>query len=1054
MEGFRERQIATINTIESRVSGHKNWLMSKKRTRFSFEEISAMKLSNLRTRVYKTATPCDNWVKREAYYRGVGEYDYIDEDFVPIKVGEKWGGPDVSCFFKTEIEIPAEMAGKRVDLQIYLGGDSLVKINGVPYQGLDPFRNALTLSHSAKAGEKFFIEIESFCFYATPSEGAEKRVFECCALTVIDEEIDEIYWDYKVALNLLAIPNLDEYIADIIKCGIREAMPYIDMDTEDEAEFMDKLRRGKAILKEKIYDCEDFHQKGMIDLVGHSHLDIVYMWDYKEFVRKTGRTHATMLRLMDDYPEFKFCQSQAVTYKEIKENYPELYEQIKQYIKEGRWEVVGAMWVEPDCNLPSGESFVRQILEGKKFFQKEFGVTPKTVWLPDVFGNSYGMPQILAKSGIKYFVTHKPCVWNDTNQLPHHTFWWEGADGSRVFAALSSTHFVGTCEPNHVMDNWDKYKDKTVTEESLYCYGWGDGGGGVSPDMIENAKRMKHTIGMPDTRMINPEEALESIYNAAKDKELPVLKSEIYLEAHRGVPTIRTEIKKYNRRCERLYREAELYSTLAAKYGFEYPAAKLEEGWQIILTNQFHDILPGTHVKDGYDAVIKTYEKAVAIGEEIKNAAIEVLSGHIGFDDGRGKAIAVFNSLSYPVTSIVKLPKAEIEIVDEDGNAVATQIVKDLNGNEQLTFAAKDVPGVGYKVYYIKDGKISSGKCAEISDHGIENRFFKITFGDGGDIVSIFDKKNNREALKGAGNRFRVFGDNPSVHDAWDIIEEYRDYEIELPASTIEAGENGEVSASVILRKNILGSEITQKITLYDEIDRIDFETKIDWHETQKLLKVDFDLDVTTDKYTSNLAYANIERPCNSFNSFDTAKFEVCAQDFIDMSEDGFGVSILSDIKNGYSVRGSVISLSLLKAPIGPDNTADRGVNEFTYSIYPHSENWKRGETVQKFGASANVPTVVELKAPGKSQSREYIACDAPNVIIEAVKGAESGDGTVYRLVEKYGRCVNCRLCVDYNISYAEECDLMENKIGEAAFSGSELSFTIKANEIKTFKLR
>ena len=316
--------------------------------------------------------------------------------------------------------------------------------------------------------------------------------------------------------------------------------------------------------------------------MGHSHLDIIYMWDYKEFVRKAGRTHATMLALMDEFPEFKFCQSQAVTYKEIKENYPTLYERIKKYVTEGRWEIIGAMWVEPDCNLPSGESFVRQLLEGRKFFEKEFGIIPKTVWLPDVFGNSYGMPQILAKSGIKYFVTHKPCVWNDTNQIPHHTFWWQGPDGSRVFAALSASHFVGTCEPDHIMLNWGRYTDKAKIGESMYCYGWGDGGGGVSPDMIENAKRIQHIIGMPDTRIINAEEALGEIYKKAKDKELPVLQNEIYLEAHRAVPIIRTEIKKYNRKCERLLHDAELFGVMAEKYGYEYPHKDLEKCWQDI----------------------------------------------------------------------------------------------------------------------------------------------------------------------------------------------------------------------------------------------------------------------------------------------------------------------------------------------------------------------------------------------------------------------------------------------------------------------------------------
>ncbi len=1053
MEGFRERQISTINTIEDRVNGHKNFLMGKKRIRYSFEEIVSMKVAQLRTRIYKHALPCGNWEKREAYYKNVGEYEYIDADFAPIEVGEKWGGPDVTCFFRNEIEIPKELDGERVELQLYVGGDSLVSVNGEPRQGLDPFRNSLVLTPCAKAGEKFKVEVESYCFYAAPSEGAQKRTFECSALTVTDKEIEEIYWDWKVALNLLSIVGVDEYMADYIKEVFRSAINYIDMDTADHTEFMDKLRKGQAILKEKIYRSDKFRPEGIIDLVGHSHLDIVYMWDYKEFVRKAGRTHATMLALMDEFPEFKFCQSQAVTYKEIKENFPTLFERIKEYVKEGRWEIIGGMWVEPDCNLPGGESFVRQLLEGRKFFQKEFNVTPRTVWLPDVFGNSYGMPQILAKSGIKYFVTHKPCVWNDTNQIPHHTFWWQGPDGSRVFAALSASHFVGTCEPNHIMVNWDKFTDKAKIGESMYCYGWGDGGGGVSVDMIENAKRMKHIVGMPDTRIVNGEEALDSIFEKANGKELPVLQNEIYLEAHRAVPIIRTEIKKYNRRCERLFREAELYGAIAQKYGYEYPKKEMEKAWQIMLTNQFHDILPGTHVGIGYQGIISEYEKAVSIGEAIRDKALSIIAKEIKFDECDKKAFAVFNSLSYEVTSIVKLPKGDFGITDSEGNDVKTQVCKQLNGEEFVCFTATHIPAFGFKVYYIGDGKVSDQKCATVEKDAIENRFFKITFNENGDISSIFDKMNNREVIKEYGNKISIFNDNPSSHDAWDIVEEYRDFEIEIPAGEITAFENGAVLASVLLTKKFLNSKLEQKITVYDEIDRIDFETKVDWHETQKVLRADFDFDVITDKYTTNLAYASLERPINAYNSFDEAKFEVCAQDFIDISEEGYGASILSDVKNGYTVRGTMMSLGLLKAPIGPDNTCDRGINEFTYSLYPHEGTWKSGNTVSKFGAFANEMPIVELSKSGNEEGG-FIACNCDNVIVEAVKPAEDGDGVIIRVLEKYGRRTNAKLAFGDKISKAQECDLMETVINDAKISENAVEFTIKPYEIKSFKFK
>lgn len=1053
MENFRERQIATINTIEDRVNGHKNFLMGKKRIRYSFREIINLKLAELRPRVFKYAIPCDGWKKREAYYKGVGVYDYIDSEFVPISVGDKWGGPDVTCFFKKEIEIPKELDGERVELQFYVGGDSMVSVNGEPKQGLDPFRNSFLLTSKAKAGEKFNIEVEAYCFYAAAAEGMQKRTFECCTFSVIDKEISDIYWDFRVAANLLEINGISSELSDYVEAVFKDTIGYIDLNITNRDEFVTKLKAGDEILKEKIYKSEKFRSEGLIDLVAHSHLDIIYMWDYKEFIRKAGRTHATMLALMDEFPEFKFCQSQAVTYKEIKENFPQLFSRIKDYVKEGRWEIIGAMWVEPDCNLPSGESFVRQLLEGRKFFQKEFGITPKTVWLPDVFGNSYGMPQILAKSGIKYFVTHKPCVWNDTNKLNHHTFWWQGPDGSRVFAALSPSHFVGTCEPNHIMLNWDNYTDKAKIGESMYCYGWGDGGGGVSPDMIENAKRLSHIVGMPDTRIVNAEESLDAIYDRASSKDLPVLQSDIYLEAHRSVSTIRTEIKKYNRKCERLLHDAELYGVMAERFGYEYNSKSIEEFSRMMLTNQFHDILPGTHVAEAYENIIKQYKKTVELGENLRNEALKVLARNVKFDKKSGKAIAVFNSASYAVTKLVTLDGGNFVVEDDGGNLIATQKVCDLNGNETVKFTAKDIPAFGYKVFYIKDGKSNDGKCAEFNNNTFENKFFKIVFAKNGDIESIYDKTNDREVLKGLGNKICLFEDNASSHDAWDIIPEHRDFEVDISGGEIAEFENGPVMASVIYKKKFLNSVFEQKIVVYNDIDRIDFETKADWNETHKILRTDFDFDVVTDKYTTNLAYATMERPVNAFNSYDEARFEVCAQDFIDMSEEGYGVSILSDVKSAYGVKGSRVSLALLKAPVSPDKTCDRGINEFTYSLYPHKGDWRDGNTVQKFGAAVNETIVMPLENEGILLPG-MINCDCDNVIVETVKKSEDGEGIIVRVLEKYGRRSKVTIALDIDVSNVKECNLMEDVADSVPCDLNGFTFTIKPYEIKTFKIK
>ncbi|MBP3359983.1 MAG: alpha-mannosidase [Clostridia bacterium] len=1046
MEGFIEREMVALNQIEERVSGHKEWLMSKKRCRYSFEEITKIKIGELRQKIYKVIIPCEGWVKREAYYRGVNDYEYTESDYTPIAVGEHWGGHDLSCFFKNTIVIPENMDGEKVSLQIFLGGDSLLYVNGEPYQGLDPFRNAVILSDCAKAGDVYELYIESYCYHTPGAEGNGVRTFECSSLTAIDKEIEKIYWDYTVALNMLAIPDMDENLRAYLADAVDEAVSYIDTDNDDE--FYKKLKTGEKILREKIFESGKFLKNGQVHLIGHSHLDVVYLWEYKEFVRKVGRTHATMLKLLDENPDFIFSQSQALIYKEMRDNYPELFERVKSYVKEGRWEIIGAMWVEPDCNLISGESFVRQIMMGRRFFKKEFDVVPETCWLPDVFGNSYGLPQILAKSGIKYFVTHKPCVWNDTNPWTKHTFRWESADGSSVFAVLSPTHFVGTCEPNHVMDNWNKFSDKTLVGESLYCYGWGDGGGGVSPDMIENARRIARVPGMPGTKMIRAEDALASM--EAHAGELPVLKGEIYLEAHRGVHTNRSILKRLNRRCENLYREAEMFSVVAQKYGFDYPAEELDKGWETVLTNQFHDILPGTHVKEAAADVMKEYGKAIALGERIKNDALSLIASNISCSI-EGRKIAVFSSLETKGGNLAYLDETGVEIRDDKGNVVPSQVIEDFQGNRKTVFYAKDLPAVGYRVYTVTAGE-DKDTAALICDRA-ENRYFSLHFADNGEIDEFIDKREERNILKNKGNVFKMYQDVPSRYDMWDIVYDYKDRPVDLPGGKIIGAERGDVFTAVIIEKKMLSSVLRQKVILYNELDRVDFLTWIDWHENKKLLKVGFDVDIAADKYTCDIAYSSIDRPNNRFTSYEEAKFEVCAHNWIDMSEEGYGISILNDGKYGYDVTGSVMSISLLKAASRPDDTADRGEHQFTYSVYPHKNSWKRGGTVTAARALNNPPGIVEISGDGNDRTDSFISVNHDNLLIEAVKESEDKKGIIVRVLEKCGVNTKAEVSLYAAPKKAYECDLMENVTGDCAADTNKIKFRIGAYEVKTFKI-
>ncbi len=1046
-------------SLDEMLGDWREQIKGKQRGLYTFENIVDLKLKELKARIYSEVVPADEWMMKQVYFRGVGRYEDIDKEFKPIKVGETWGGEDVSCFFKQKIKIPPEMKGKKVVLLVYFGGDSLLSLNGVPHQGMDPMRNLVFLTDCAKGDEEYEVNVESY--YMWHAGEPELKRLECSNIAAVDTEIERIYWNYKSAFNGFSIINISDELNVYLKDALKEAIEYIRPELTDRNEFLDSLEKGDKILRDKIYNCDKFKVHGKLALVGNSHLDVVFLWTYDEFVRKLGRTHATMLRLMEQYPRFIFTQSQPLMYKEMKKNYPALYEQVKQRVKEGRWEVIGGMWVEPDCNLISGESMTRQILFGKRFYQGEFGVDTRTCWLPDVFGNCYTMPQILKKSGIDYFVTHKMGVWNDTNPWKHHTFLWEGPDGSRVFAVQPPTHFIGTMEPDHLSLNWSRFSDKQTVGESIFCYGWGDGGGGVDSEMLEYVERYSKFPGLPETEPIKAQDALKRMMENSKN--LPVWKDELYLEAHRGVHTTKGLLKKLNRYCENLYREAEIYSSIAASMGFEYPQEKINAGWEKVLTNQFHDSLPGSHITKVYYELLKEYEAAVSAGESIRNAALDFISNNAAVPkQGNKKAILVYNSLPFESSRIAYLDAGEYNVAsisDCEGSPVDFQLMKKLDGTHKIVFLAENVPAVGYKQYYIEEGNCAASQdCScRISSELMENDFFKLSFNKEGEITSIYDKAEDREVLaeNGKGNVFKLYEDIPSKYEAWDIVETYLDKEYPTEAGTVEVSDLGAVFCSVILTKHFFNSKLTQKIIIYNKIPRIDFETHIDWMERRKLLKVGFEVDVTAKEYTSDIAYGNIQRPAYRSNSFDKAKFEVSAHNWIDLSDSGYGVSILNDCKYGYDVKENKMSITLLKGPTNPDPESDIGIQYFTYSLFPHNGTWREAGTNEK-GLEFNNPVIAkEVSGEGKALplKNSFIGISDRNIALEAVKKAEDSKDFIVRVVERYGKNTKANISFFADITKVFDCDLMESELSELSAEGRNFEFTIKPYEIKTFKI-
>ena len=1043
--------VAALDAMDAHVDDWRDAVKGKQRGIFSFDDLVTVKLKTFKKRIYTDIETIPAWKMKECIYKGIGDYEYLYDEWKELNVGDRWGNNGWSAFFKNSFDMPERFKGKKVTLNVYFGGDSLLSLNGEPYQGLDPFRNSVLLTDCAKGDEHYDVDIESY--YVWHSNESTVKTLSCSFIGVVDPVIEEVYWDFKAAFNALFMPVLDTGLAEVIRAALKEAFTYVDFDLDGD-EFKAGLLKAQKVLKDKVYNNPNYSSIGKLALVGNSHLDIVFMWAYKEYVRKLGRTHATMLRLMEQYPDFIFSQSSAPTYIEMEKRYPNLFEQVKKRIEEGRWEYIGAMWVEPDCNLVSGESFTRQLLHGVRYAEKTFGITPKTCWVPDVFGNGYAMPQILKKAGVEYFVTHKMGIWNDTNPWQYNTFWWEGPDGSKVFSIVPPTHFIGTVEADSLKVNWSRYTDKETIGESMYCYGWGDGGGGVDTEMLEYVKRYNKFPGLPEAVPSKIEDSLARMKANATDTNIPTWKDELYLEEHRGVHTTKALLKKLNRRSENLYREAELFASVAMKYGYKYPLDKLNEGWQMILTNQFHDSLPGSHITEVFGDLCAIYDEIIKIGEEVKDEALNVIAGNADGAEKYGKPFALFNSLGVNATSKVELPYKDVEIYDENGNKVPVQAYTKLDGTKVLVFVAKDVPAAGYKVFYTKDAAVSEAKA--ISGNIIENDNFKVELDDAAELVSIFDKNNNREVLEGKGNVFRLYEDLPGKYDAWDIVATYVDREFDTKPGKVTGVAEGEVFTVLSIEKEINKSLVKQNIIIYNDLDRIDFDTFINWNEKEKLLKVGFDVDIKASKYTRDIAYATIENSNYRHNPYDKAKFEVSAHNFIDMSEDAYGLTILNDCKYGYEVDKQRMIITLLKAPMNPDPQSDRGDHYFTYSLYPHAGNWKDADTITR-GLEINNPmTAVEIPADATgANAKSFIKVSADNVTLEAVKKCEDEDAYIVRFVEKTGRRTDVTCDLFAEIAEAAECDLLErNDVAIDTFSGSSLSFTANPFEIKCFKIK
>lgn len=1012
---------------------------------------------NLKKLQIKQRQVLNNWEYKEGFYLNPKEADKIDEPFLPFDSEKNhWYGPDKHYWFKAAYEVTEKFDGQPLWIHVstqqnrWADGDPqfLFFKNGEPFQGVDGNHNDILIEKNAKKGTKYTFEFQAYS--GLPMNELKFGV----EVQEIDSEIAELYYDLKTPLEGLSRLDEDDQNRLAIINVLNDTVNLIDFRQPYSDSFYASLYEAKKYIDQALYTDLANANDMVATCIGHTHIDVAWLWTLAQTKEKVARSFATVLKLMDEYPNYRFMSSQPQLYQFLKDRYPELYEQIKEKIREGIWEPEGGMWLEADCNLTSGESLVRQFIYGKKFFKDEFGLNNKVLWLPDVFGYSGALPQIMKKSGIDYFMTTK-VNWNQFNKIPNDTFKWKGIDGSEVLTHLITTLDIGQNEdnffttyngqlhPDALLGGWKRYQNKDINNDILIAYGYGDGGGGPTREMLETSKRMEKGIkGLPKVRQEFSRNYFDELNNRVKDNPyLATWEGELYFEYHRGTLTSMARNKRSNRKAEFGLMDLELFSILA-KNKSAYPKKELDEIWKIVLKNQFHDILPGS-------AIYEVYEDSKQEYQEIKEWIETLTTQRIGQLIEKDEGVTIFNTTGFNRDDVVLFPVVKSSSLrDSKGNIFPVQKL-----DEGGVAYVKNLPAKGFKSLQWYDQTCEENDFT-IDDDGIDTPFYKVVIDQNGYFTSIYDKENQRETVTQGetANLFRMYEDKPMNFDDWDIDIYYAEKFWEVTDLTkSEWIEKGPVRATLYQERKISQSIIRQKIHFYSSSRRIDFETSVDWKENQHLLKVHFPVAVHNDEATYDIQFGNLKRKTNNNTSWETAQFEACGQKWVDLSEGHYGVSLLNDCKYGHSIKDGNIGLTLVKSGIDPNPVADQEMHHFSYALYPHIGNWQEGKTVSE-AYFFNQSAIAQSGTAAKDEF-SFVESTSENVVIETIKEAEDENGIIVRVYETENSLTRSSLRFCESILSAEECNLMEEKGTQANFFNNELNFTIAPFEIKSFRV-
>ena len=947
---------------------------------------------------------------------GVEKEGFDDSSWQVVNVGYCWDSSKSASWFRKLIEIPEKIEGidirnSKVEIRFFTipGGEFFV--NGERKYRNDYWLDAnCVFTEKAKPGDKFLIA-------AKLRKGDGLGSFGCNLLFI--ESIENRIFELEYSLNSSKLHNK--------------------------------------------------HKKMKVHLIGHAHIDMNWLWTWEDTLDTCKRTFETVDKLMDEYPDFKFSQSQAAIYHAVENNFPELFERIKKRVKEGKWDITASTWVEGDTNMASGESLVRQTLYAKKYIKEKFGVEPRVCWCPDTFGHAWTYPQILKKSGIDFYYGHR-C------SPGYPEFWWQSPDGSKILVFNHAKTYNAEITPC-IVDWVVEAKEKVDVNNYLVVYGVGDHGGGPTRRDLNKAKKLQARKDFPELKFDKAENFYKEVLK--QGKKLPSINDELNF-VFEGCYTTHGDIKLMNRKIENLLPAAEIFSSIAnVAIGLAYPDKNFEEAWRRACFNQFHDILDGSAIHSSYEYSRKIFEEAEKIGKESLDKAVSSIASKIEYTQ-KGIPVVVFNQLNWDRVDLVEVDITKsgknLGVKDNKGNYVPSQV----NGNI-LKFTAK-VPSIGYRTYYLKPerGLSPNGDCprerkrglsllVNDTEHTIENEFFVVKVNKvSGCLGSIFDKRNNKEVfalLSGGsegrppfihGNMLQVLYEMPHGMSAWNIGTISR-IENLVKDAKVEVMEEGSVSVTVRVTHKFNNSVIKQGIVIYRDIPRIDFKTEVDWQEKggpdvdSPMLKAVFPLDVCSDKASYEIPYGYIERKVNGR--------EVPALKWVDISEGGYGVSLLNDCKYGYEVCGNTIKMTLVRSAYEPDLLPDVGINRFAYSLYPHKGDWKKADTVRR-GYEFNNPFIVKVGVRQQSAAesipdeQSFLEIEPSNLILSALKKSETGKSLIMRIYESQCKAVAGKIRFNFPVKYVRETDLMENPTGKKIkVKNNTLKIRFNKSEIKTFSI-